>query len=205
MTPDLTTVAVPEMPDGEVVLSPEFFSREDADRLFGELRAQVAWAQKPIVLYGREIMQPRLTAWYGDAEAVYSYSGVTLQPLPWIAPLHEIKLCCDAAAGVSFNSALANLYRDGQDSMGWHQDNEPELGERPVIASVSLGAVRRFQLRHKKRRDLATISLELPHGSLLLMRGTTQQWWKHHVAKTALPVGERINLTFRVIQERNGP
>jgi alkylated DNA repair dioxygenase AlkB len=114
--------------------------------------------------------------------------------------LREIKARCEDFAQAPFNSVLLNYYRNGQDSMGWHQDNEPELGAHPVIASVSFGATRRFQLRHKKRRDLDTITLELAPGSLLLMRGTTQHYWKHQVPKTTQSIGARINLTFRFIQ-----
>ncbi|MFN7945474.1 MAG: alpha-ketoglutarate-dependent dioxygenase AlkB [Blastocatellia bacterium] len=187
------------MPDAEVFLDQAFFSLADSDHLFQQLREQIAWRQEKIRLYGREFNQPRLTAWYGDAGASYTYSNLTLHPLDWIAPLDEIRHRCNEAAGVEFNSVLLNLYRDGQDSMGWHQDNEPELGANPVIASVSFGATRRFQFRHKKRKDLPTISLDLTHGSLLLMKGATQHYWRHQVPKTATPAGARINLTFRVI------
>lgn len=187
------------MPDAEVFLDQAFFSSADSDRLFQQLSEQIAWRQEKIRLYGREFRQPRLTAWYGDAGASYTYSNLTLQPLPWLPSLDEIRVRCNQAAGVVFNSVLLNLYRDGQDRMGWHQDNEPELGTNPVIASVSFGATRRFQFRHKKRRDLTTISLDLTDGSLLLMKGPTQHHWRHQVPKTSTETGARINLTFRVI------
>lgn len=193
-----------EMPDAEVFLDQAFFSLPDSDRLFQQLSEQIAWRQEKIRLYGKEFNQPRLTAWYGDEGASYTYSNLTLHPLAWIAPLDEIRRRCNEAAGVEFNSVLLNLYRDGQDSMGWHQDNEPELGTNPVIASVSFGATRRFQFRHKKRRGLPTISLDLTHGSLLLMKGATQHHWRHQVPKTATPAGARINLTFRVINRSDG-
>ncbi|HWQ32182.1 MAG TPA: alpha-ketoglutarate-dependent dioxygenase AlkB [Blastocatellia bacterium] len=191
------------MPDAEIFLDQAFFSAEESDRLFRQLSEQIAWRQEKIRLYGKEFNQPRLTAWYGDAGASYTYSNLTLQPLAWIAPLTEIRERCGEAAGVNFNSVLLNLYRDGQDSMGWHQDNEPELGVNPVIASVSLGATRQFQFRHKKRKDLSLISLELTHGSLLLMKGTTQHYWRHQVPKSSKVTEARINLTFRVIRHPN--
>lgn len=190
------------MPDGEVTYCPVFFSRQESEGYLQVLRDSIAWRQEAIRLFSRELPQPRLTAWYGDAGAIYTYSGLTNHPLPWTPELLAIKACCEAVAETEFNSVLLNYYRDGQDSMGWHQDNEPELGDHPIIASVSFGATRRFQFRHKKRKDLAPITVELEHGSLLLMQGTTQTYWKHQVPKTAQPVGARINLTFRLIREK---
>lgn len=143
-------------------------------------------------------MQPRLTAWYGDAGKDYSYSGITMQPLAWTDTLMAIKQSADKVAGVSFNSALLNLYRDGKDSMGWHRDNEKELGTNPVIASVSFGAPRRFLLRHYTDKKLVR-EIVLTHGSLLLMRGETQHYWEHSIPKTAKPAGSRINITFRIV------
>ncbi len=150
-------------------------------------------------MFGKAIAQPRLTAWYGDEGAIYTYSNLTNRPLEWTPELLVIKARAEKTAQMNFNSVLLNYYRNGQDSMGWHQDNEPELGEQPVIASVNFGATRRFQLRHKKRKDLDTFSIDLEHGSLLVMRGTTQEFWKHQVPKTTQSVGARINLTFRLI------
>jgi alkylated DNA repair dioxygenase AlkB len=196
----LTQIA---MPDAEVFLDQAFFSPAESDRLFRQLSEQIAWRQEKIRLCGKEFNQPRLTAWYGDAGASYTYSNLTLQPLAWLAPLAEIRERCSEAARTQFNSVLLNLYRDGQDSMGWHQDNEPELGANPVIASVSFGATRQFQFRHKKRRDLNVVSLELTHGSLLLMKGTTQHHWRHQVPKSSKVAEARINLTFRVIRHSN--
>jgi alkylated DNA repair dioxygenase AlkB len=140
---------------------------------------------------------PRLSAWYGDAGAVYTYSGLRLEPLPWTPVLLEIKQATERLSGTRFNSVLLNLYRDGQDSMGWHSDDEPELGPEPVIASVSLGALRRFVFQHKKRRW--RIALDLEPGSVLLMAGATQHHWRHALPKTRRPVAPRINLTFRTI------
>lgn len=193
------------MPDAKVIYYPQAFSPDESDALFQQLITTIEWRQDNIKIYGREIPQPRLTAWYGDEEAVYTYSNIINHPLPWLPVLLQIKQRCEAIAKASFNSVLLNYYRNGQDSMGWHQDNEPELGEQPVIASVSFGAMRRFQFRHKKRKDLDTMSIELAHGSLLLMRGETQHYWKHQLPKTAQPVGARINLTFRFIHPQNVP
>jgi alkylated DNA repair dioxygenase AlkB len=151
-------------------------------------------------------LQPRLTAWYGDATARYSYSGLDLTPQPWTPALLALRTQVEQATGVTFNSVLLNLYRTGQDSMGWHADDEPELGPEPVIASISLGATRRFRLRprHSQQLPHAPLGLDLPSGSLLVMRGTTQQHWQHAVPKTARPVGPRLNLTFRTIHAQPG-
>jgi alkylated DNA repair dioxygenase AlkB len=189
------------MPDAEVVYVRCAFTDEESDRYLDQLQSDIAWRQETIKLFAKEIPQPRLTAWYGDAGAIYTYSNITNHPLPWTEALREIKARCEAIAQTTFNSVLLNYYRDGQDSMGWHQDNEPELGAEPIIASVSFGATRHFQLRHKKRKDLETITLALEHGSLLLMQGATQSYWKHQLPKTTQSVGARINLTFRLIRQ----
>ncbi len=187
------------LPDADVILFSEFFSLAESDQLFATLLADTQWGQGRIKVYGKSYPEPRLTAWHGDEGKQYSYSGLTLHPLPWTETLLAIKARVDEAAGVRFNSVLLNLYRDGRDSNGWHQDNEPELGRNPVIASVSFGATRRFQMRHKQRADLPRLDIDLEHGSLLLMAGPTQHFWQHQIPKTAKPVGQRINLTFRVI------
>jgi len=142
---------------------------------------------------------PRLIAWYGEPEAVYTYSGVRHVPMPFTPELAVIRARIEELSGAPFNSALANLYRDGRDGMGWHADNEAELGRNPVIASVSLGATRRFTLRHRRRKGL-TEALDLEPGSLLVMEGETQHHWLHALPKTTRPVGERINLTYRLIK-----
>jgi alkylated DNA repair dioxygenase AlkB len=186
------------IPDGEVVLYLGVFKGAQHDLLFQTLLTDTHWQQHLITLYGRTVATPRLSAWYGDSDAVYSYSGLRLEPLPWIAPLREIKTVVEDLAVTCFNSVLLNLYRDGQDSMGWHSDDEPELGHNPIIVSVSLGAVRRFVLQHKKER--LRIPLDLPAGSVLIMRGATQHHWRHSLPKTRRPVGSRVNLTFRIIR-----
>jgi alkylated DNA repair dioxygenase AlkB len=164
------------------------------------LVAGLAWEQHRLRLFGRERLTPRLCAWYGDAGARYGYSGQTLEPLPWTTPLADLRQRLQAAVGCAFNSVLANLYRDGADGMGWHSDDEASLGPQPVIASLSLGATRRFVLRHRCRRELQTLSLPLEHGALLVMAADTQRHWHHAVPKTRQPVGPRINLTFRHVR-----
>ncbi len=187
------------LPDADVAYYSEFFPTAESDHLFSELLNNTQWGQGRIKLYGKLYPEPRLTAWHGDEGMIYSYSGLTLHPLPWTETLLEIKARVDVAAGAIFNSVLLNLYRDGRDSNGWHQDNEPELGQNPIIASVSFGATRRFQMRHKLRKDLPGFEIDLDHGSLLVMSGPTQHFWQHQIPKTSKAVGQRINLTFRVI------
>lgn len=186
------------IPDGDVVLYPKFFASEVADTFLQELTEQVAWKQERITLYGKEHDVPRLTAWYGDAGKRYRYSGITVEAATWTEPLLRIKQKIEAVSEQVFNSVLLNLYRNGEDSVAWHSDNEPELG--PVIASVSLGEQRPFQLRHKNNSFLKK-SIGLPHGSLLMMGGTTQQFWLHQVPKSSRKnLQPRINLTFRTVR-----
>ena len=185
-----------ELPDADLRFVPGLFDAEASERLFDELLATSAWKQDTIHMYGRRLLVPRLTAWYGERKTSYTYSNIRLEPRGWTAPLLEVQAAVEEVAGVAFNSALANLYRDGRDSVAWHADDEPELGHHPVIASVSFGATRRFDLRHDDDHTIRT-SYELTPGSLLLMRGPTQHHWQHRIAKTAKPVGPRINLTFR--------
>jgi alkylated DNA repair dioxygenase AlkB len=170
----------------------------ESDALFAELTRTLDWKQRAIRIFGREVLQPRLTAWHGDAP--YTYSGVTLAPAPWTPALATLRDRLVAETGERFNSVLCNLYRDGADSMGWHADNEKELGPTPVIASVSLGATRRFVLRHAKKTQPA-VSLALPSGSLLVMGGTLQAHWRHALPKAPDVTLPRINLTFRRIVE----
>lgn len=186
------------LPDAKVSLDRTFFTPAESDALFTDLTATIAWEQKPIMFMGKQVMQPRLTAWYGDEGKSYTYSGLTVQPMTWTPTLLTMKARVETLAGITFNSVLLNRYRTGQDSVGWHSDDEPELGTNPVIASVSLGAARNFQFKHKHNPDLK-LTIELMHGSLLLMRGTTQDFWKHQIPKTTKVLAPRINLTFRVI------
>jgi alkylated DNA repair dioxygenase AlkB len=167
--------------------------------LFERLHRSLAWREESIVLFGRRMLQPRLLAWYGDPDAVYRYSGVRHLPLPWTDELAMLRRRVESLCGTRFNSVLANLYRDHRDSMGLHADDEAELGDRPVIASLSLGEERPFHFRHRYRRDIKAPRLFLPDGSLLVMAGQTQQNWKHELPKRTRPCGPRINLTFRQV------
>jgi len=186
------------LPDADVSLYPAFVSASLADRLLVELRDTTVWRQESFKLYGKTINFPRLTAWYGDEGSSYIYSGIKNVPLPWTPAILEVKRAVEPPSGVVFNSVLLNRYRTGKDSVSWHADDEPEFGEHPVIASISFGGTRCFQLKHKKREDLKA-SVELTHGSLLIMRGGTQANWQHQIPKTAKRVDERLNLTFRAI------
>lgn len=185
------------LPNGEYIHILNFFNAEESNHFFRTLREKVEWKQESMNMYGRQLPFPRLIAWYGDDQKPYSFSGVTLDPSPWLTELLEIKERLEPIARVSFNRVLLNLYRDGRDSVGWHTDAEPTLGKNPVIASISFGATRKFQLRHMQTKE--KVELELTHGSLLIMRGEMQHFWQHQVPKTSRPVGERINLTFRVM------
>jgi alkylated DNA repair dioxygenase AlkB len=178
---------------GRILYDPTFLPSAEADALFAYLRDTVPWQQE-----GRPPrMFPRLTAWYANLGVTYSYSGVTHQAVPWTPELLDIKQRAETAAGTTWNSLLLNYYRDGQDSIGFHADDEPELGTNPVIGSISLGAVRRFVLKHPASGE--KLEFDLPHGSLLVMGGTSQHHWRHGIPKTRKPVGPRINLTFRQI------
>jgi alkylated DNA repair dioxygenase AlkB len=187
------------MPGAELLLDAEFLSASEASVLLAQLSQEVAWEQRAIRIFGQQIPQPRLTTWYGDPDAQYTYSGLTWEPRPWTPLLLALRQRVEAAAGSTFNSVLLNLYRNGQDSMGWHADDEPELGPAPTIASLSLGATRRFRLRPRAGLAHLPLGLDLTSGSLLLMRGPTQQHWQHALPKTARVLGPRLNLTFRLV------
>ncbi len=191
--------------DAEIRYEPHWLAAVDADRLFATLRDTIAWERHRVVLFGRAMDAPRLSCWIGDSDAVYTYSRTRHLPHPWPDALQALRERLCEESGTDFNGVLANLYRDGNDSMGWHADDEPELGARPLIASLSLGATRRFTMR---RRDTSAgnpapahrIAIELSHGSLLWMGGDTQQHYRHALPKTARVVGMRINLTFRKLE-----
>ena len=187
------------LPDGDITYVPGFFSVPVGNRLLSGLSGTVRWEQPRISLFGKQVCSPRLAAWYGDQESVYRYSGLVNQPLPWFPELLEIRRRVQQYMGASFDGVLLNLYRTGQDSMGWHSDDEKELGENPVIASVSLGATRRFLLRHRRCSALPVHEVNLEHGSLLLMQGTTQTNWRHSVPRMRNQDSPRLNLTFRRI------
>ena len=186
------------LPGADLLWDPAWLAPARADALMAALRAEVPWETHRIRMFGRWVDSPRRSCWIGDPGASYVYSGARFEPRPWSPSLSSLCEDLQEAVGASFNSVLANLYRDGGDAMGWHSDDEPELGPRPVIASVSLGQPRRFKLKH--RQDPACqLDLELPHGSLLVMRGDTQARFKHALPRSARPMGPRINLTFRLI------
>lgn len=184
--------------DGEILFYPQLFTQSESETYFKTLQSEINWKHEPIKIFGKEVMQPRLTAWYGDLDRPYSYSGITMQPNLWIPELLLIKTKIEQIANVAFNSALLNQYRDEKDSVGWHRDNEKELGPNPIIGSVSFGASRTFQMKHYSDKKLKT-SIELTNGSFLLMRGETQHFWQHSIPKTTRPTGPRINLTFRIV------
>ena len=186
------------MPDAKVTFYSNFFDLQKSDTLFQVLLDEINWRQDRMRFYGKEIDLPRKTAWYGDRDKSYTFSGIHLDPELWTPSLLEVKQCIEAVAEVQFNSVLLNLYRHGSDGISWHTDAEAELGENSVIGSVSFGGTRRFMFRHRQDQDLKT-EVELTHGSFLLMAGETQHFWQHQIPKTSRKVEPRINLTFRVI------
>lgn len=184
-------------PDCPVEFRPGFLDGPEADRLMDTLRREVPWEQRQAIVYGERHAIPRLERWYGDADADYGYSGQRLERTDWYPALEALRDRLSDEVGERFNGVLANLYRSGDDRVGWHADDEEELGPAPVIASISLGDTRRFRIRH---RDTGTVAaVDLDHGSLLVMGGLTQQRCEHEIPRTSRPVGERINLTFRRI------
>jgi alkylated DNA repair dioxygenase AlkB len=192
------------LPDADVALWPQWLGEAEADALFDELQRAITWETHRISLFGREVASPRLSCWIGDPGAAYTYSRSRFEPRPWPASLAALRPRIEQACGARFNSVLANLYRDGNDAMGWHSDDEPELGPRPVIASLSLGAERRFRFRRRRARGEPaqpgdTFDLLLPHGGLLRMAGDTQQRYRHELPRMRPLAEARINLTFRHI------
>jgi alkylated DNA repair dioxygenase AlkB len=187
------------LPDAEIIYYPHFFDKIEADAIFVQLTNDIPWQQDDIRVFGKTHPQPRLTALYGNEGKPYSYSNIKMQPHPWNSLLQKIKLSVESVSDTNFTTVLLNQYRDGKDSNGWHADNEKELGTDPIIASVSFGAERVFQLKHNSISGLKQ-NILLEHGSLLVMKGTTQHFWKHQIPKTSKAISSRINLTFRVIE-----
>lgn len=183
--------------DASLQFFPYFIPLNDSLLLAKALYQDLAWRQDQIQMYGKMLNIPRLQAWYGDPGTEYSYSNLAMSPLPWTEQLQKLRIQVEAKAQHHFNSVLANCYRDNQDSVSWHSDDEPELGQAPVIASLSLGAERFFHMKHKQTGEL--FKLKLPSGSLLIMKEYTQNYWLHAVPKTRQVCGRRINLTFRKI------
>ncbi len=180
-----------------LTLFEQFFDRTTSDHLLKILMTNIHWKQNTISLFGKTHLEPRLTAWYGDPGIEYTYSGIKNTATKWSPELLTIKKAIERSTALKFNSVLLNLYRDGNDSMGWHQDNEKSLGRNPAIASVSFGSSRHFKLKHVS--DNIKTHCLLEHGSLLVMKGDTQDFWKHHIPKTKKVLAPRINLTFRKI------
>ena len=183
--------------DGELYYYPNFLTKEAEKYLFDELKTCSSWEQEEIKLFGKSVKSPRLTSYYGTK--AYTYSSVPHPPKPYPTVLLNLIARLEREHKLKFNSVLLNFYRDGKDSMGWHQDNERELGAEPAIASINLGATRKFSFKHCTDKQ-AKRNLWLEGGSLVLMKGSIQHYWKHQLPKTSLPVGERMNLTFRHIQ-----
>jgi alkylated DNA repair dioxygenase AlkB len=188
-----------DIEDAEISIAREIDLGEPADDLLRALIDATPWRHESVTIYGKKHLQPRLIAWYGDPGRKYSYSAIALEPLPWTSTLSRVRGVVQELAEEQFNSVLLNYYRDHRDSMGFHSDDERELGPTPVIASVSLGATRTFVLKHKTRPELKPVRLDLTRGSLLLMKGLTQRNWKHGIDKQLKPCGPRVNLTFRRI------
>ena len=193
-----TKTGLTTIENGEYLFYQNFFTKSESDFFLQKLNFEIEWKQESMNMYGKKINFPRLTAWYGDNDKPYTFSGITLSPKVWNEELVSIKSKIEPIAKVDFNSVLLNRYRDGNDSISWHTDAEKELGLNPVIASVNFGATRKFQLRHIKTKE--KLEIELTNGSLLIMQGELQHFWQHQVPKTSQKVGERINLTFRVIK-----
>ncbi|GGE23605.1 alpha-ketoglutarate-dependent dioxygenase AlkB family protein [Psychroflexus planctonicus] len=187
------------LPDAKLIFYPNFIEAEEASRIFMDLKNGIPWQHDQIKVFGKTYDQPRLTALFADNEKSYSYSNITMQPHPFEGELQTIKEKVEKLAELKFTTCLLNLYRNGQDSNGWHADDEKELGEFPQIASVSFGATRKFKMRRKDNHK-EKFDLELTHGSLLLMLGKTQAFWEHQIPKTKKAINKRINLTFRIIE-----
>lgn len=188
-----------EMEDADVSFLVKFpFAMSDRD-VFEKLNRETVWQHERVVVWGKSHLQPRLTAWYGDPGRSYTYSGTVMHPMPWTNLLLAIRRELETLIEERFNSVLLNMYRDQNDRMGFHSDNEPSLGTDPTIASLSFGATRTLQFKHKRRKELPTKPVKLTSGSLLLMKGSTQRNWNHGVNKEAAVCGPRINLTFRNI------
>ena len=187
-----------DMLDADVSLYQSLYSTIEADLLFDELKREIIWEQEDIEMFGQKHKMPRLTAWYGDEDKTYTYSGITSHPRPWTNCLLNIKQKIEMISQASFNSVLLNFYRSGADGVAWHSDDEPELGVNPVIGSVSFGQQRTFQMKHKIKKD-EKHKILLGHGDFLLMKGCTQHHWVHQIPKSKTNMKERINLTFRTV------
>ena len=187
-----------DLPGAEIELHQQIWSRSQGDTLCSLLIKELNWRQDKISMFGQTHDVPRLNAWYGDADCSYSWSGITMTPNPWNSTLRDIREKVNGVASEQFNSVLANFYRDGNDKVDWHADDEEVLGQAPVIASVSLGATRKFRIRRKDRSEKAT-DIFLRSGDVLVMRGLTQLLWEHEVPRSKKVREPRVNLTFRKV------
>ena len=197
--PDEFSVYQPQLPDGELLYYPNFLAKETADAYFEELLADIPWQADKITVFGKTYDQPRLTSLHALDATPYTYSNITMHPHPMGLVLSSLLEKIKEVKNYPFNAVLLNLYRNGQDSNGWHADNEKELGTNPVIASISLGQERFFHLKHCKIKE-QRLKIKLEHGSLLIMGGAMQHHWLHQIPKTSKPIDSRINLTFRLIR-----
>lgn len=185
-------------PENLLEYFPGFLEPQQSISLMNQLIKDVPWRQQVIQMYGKEVITPRLTAWFGDSNKSYQFSGTKFDPVPWTSELSDLKEKIQKVTGLSFNSVLLNFYRDGNDSVAWHSDNEKELGINPHIASLSIGQARQFEFRHKTDHS-RKYGLSLENGSLLIMKGDLQHNWEHRIPKSKKLNNERINLTFRSI------
>lgn len=194
----LEEVFVYQLPNADLLWKPNFIEESEANTLFQQLYETTPWQADKITVYGKEYDQPRLTCLYGNEGKSYQYSNIWMHPHPWNPLMFYLREKVEEFCQHSFTTVLCNLYRDGNDSNGWHADNEKTLGVNPVIASLSFGATRSFHLKHNQLPDVKK-TFELSNGSLLVMKGETQHFWKHAIPKTKKEVGPRINLTFRTL------
>lgn len=185
--------------DGDVIYFVKILEKDRADFYFERLMETIDWKQDEVIIFGKRIITRRKTGWYGEKEYEYTYSKITRKAKLWTPELKELKNLVEEKTGLEFNSCLLNLYHSGEEGMSWHSDAEAELGKDPAIASLSLGADRKFVLKHKISKEKASVELE--HGSLLLMKGETQKHWLHSLPKTKKVKDPRINLTFRKIKK----
>jgi alkylated DNA repair dioxygenase AlkB len=189
--------SIANLPQATLVYIPDFLSKKEANVYYNEIQNTLPWRQEAIRIYGKDVVSPRLQSWHGDRDTLYRYSNIKMQPNAWVSCLSELKSRCEEAVDAKYNSVLVNYYRDGNDAMGWHADDESELDVDPTIASLTLGCERTFSFKHIKTKQ--RIDIPLANGSLLIMTGTTQRYWQHALPRRKRITQGRINLTFRYI------
>jgi alkylated DNA repair dioxygenase AlkB len=181
--------------DGSAILYTSFLGTADADAYLCDLTRTIPWEQPELTMFGKKVVEPRFSAWHSDGGRTYTYSGITRVSHPFSSELNELRRQCEQITSHTFNGVLANLYREGSDYLGWHSDDEKVNGPNPIIASISFGSERRFDMKHRETGEV--ISTWLPHGSLLVMSGKSQSHWLHRIAKSTKITDPRVNLTFR--------